>query len=80
MYSYFNQAFSKNKCGFWQGHNTQRNLLVMLEKLRKSLTNSDVSEMLLIDLSKTFGCLRHDLSIAKLTPYGFDQLSLCFYF
>ena len=52
----------------------------MLEKLQKSLDNSDVGEMLLTDLSKTFGCLRHDLSIAKLTPYGFDQLSLCFIF
>ena len=52
----------------------------MLEKLQKSLDNSDVGEMLLTDLSKTFGCLRNDLLIAKLTPYGFDQLSLCFIF
>ena len=52
----------------------------MLEKLQKSLDNSDVGGMLLTDLSKTFGCLRNDLLIAKLTPYGFDQLSLCFIF
>ena len=52
----------------------------MLEKLKKSLDNSEAGEMLLTDLSKTFGCLRNDLLIAKLTPYGFDQLSLCFIF
>ena len=48
----------------------------MVEKLEKSLVNSGVGVMLITDLSKAFDCLRHNLIIAKLTAYGFDQLSL----
>ena len=60
MYSYFNQVLSKHQCGFRQGHSTQHSLLVMVEKLKKSLGNSGIGGMLLTDLSKAFDCLRHD--------------------
>ena len=39
-----------------------------------------MKDKLLTDLLKAFGCLRHDLLIAKLAAYGFDQPSLCFIF
>ena len=80
MYSYFNQILSKHQCGFRQGHSTQHSLLLMVEKLKKCLDNSGVRGMLLTDFSKAFHCLRHDLLIAKLAAYGFDQPSLCFIF
>ena len=44
----------------------------MVEKSNKILDNSGVGGMLLTDLSKAFGCLRHDLLISKSVAYGFD--------
>ena len=76
MYSYFKQILSKHQRGFRQDHNTQHNYPLMVEKLKKGLDNSGVGGMLLTDLSKAFDCLRHDLLIAKLAAYGFDQPSL----
>ena len=63
MYSYFNQVLSKYQCGFRQSHSPQHRLLLMVEKLKKSLDNSGVVGMLLTDLSKVFDCLDHDLLI-----------------
>ena len=80
MYKNFDQIFSTYQCGFRQGYNTHQCLLVMVEKWKDTLDRSGLGGLLLTDLSKTFGCIKHDLLIAKLTTYGFDSHSLNFVF
>ena len=63
-------------CGFRKGYSTEYCLIVMLERFRKALDNNEKFGALLTDLSKAFDCLNHELLIAKLEAYGFDQLSL----
>ena len=63
-------------CGFRKGYSTQYCLMVMLEKFRKALDNKNKFAALLTDLSKAFDCLNHQLLIAKLAAYGYDNSSL----
>ena len=78
MYEYFNKILPKQQCRFHQSFITQHCLLVMTEKWQKYLDKDGVSVALLLDLSKGFDCLLHDLLIAKLAAYRFDYESLTF--
>ena len=50
--------------------------MAIIENFKKSLDRGGECAALLIDLSKAFDCLPHDLIIAKLHAYGFDKISL----
>ena len=43
---------------------------------KKSIDNGGAFGALMTDLSKAFDCLSHELLIAKLEAYGFDEKSL----
>ena len=70
IYEYLNKILPKWHCGALQGYRAQYCLLVMLEKWRQCLDKGGVSGTLLIDLSKAFDSILHDLLIAKLSAYG----------
>ena len=72
------QIFSKYQCGFRKGFSAQHCLIAMIEKWRQSLDFGGQAAAVLTDLSKAFDCIDHELLIAKLNAYGFDNSSLTF--
>ena len=63
-------------CGYRKGYNTQYALTPMIEKWKKHLDNNGIAGDLLMDLSKAFNTLNHELLITKLEAYVFDKDAL----
>lgn len=78
MADFFEKILSKYQCGFRKGLSAQHCLLLMIEKWKKSVDKGYAFGAMLTDLSKAFDCIVHDLLIAKLHAYGFDNSSLNF--
>ena len=76
------QRFSKKflsrlLCGFRKGYSAQCALINLLQKWQMCLDASDeIVGTFLMDLSKTYACVNHDLIIAKLKGYGVGENSL----
>ena len=76
MSKFFDNYLSPYMCGYRKGYSTQHALLVLLEKWRAMLDKKGFAGAILMDLSKAFDTLNHELLIAKLAAYGFDKSSL----
>ena len=72
MEAYF-EIMSPNQCGIRKGFSAQHCLISLIEKWKKSIDNGGAFGALMTDLSKAFDCLSHELLIAKLEAYGFDE-------
>ena len=75
---FFEKILSKYQCGFRKGHSAQHSVAALLEKWKEIVDHGDVFGALLTDLLKAFDCLPHNLLIAKLNAYDFDNKAVRF--
>ena len=73
---FFQDKLSMILSGFRASYSTQHALIRVLELWRRCLDSSGIVGTILMDLSKAYDCLPHDLLIAKLEAYGFNNDSL----
>ena len=59
-----------------KGYNAQYALIAMIEKWKKSLDEGGIFAAIMMDLSKAFDTINHELLIAKLHAYGFEKSAL----
>ena len=63
-------------CGFRKAHSTQHALFKLLQAWKEELDKSGFVGTILMDLSKAYECLPHDLLIAKFEAYDIDKSDL----
>ena len=70
----FKKDYVESLCGFRKAHSTQHALLKLLQSWQEELDKKGMVAIILMDLSKTYDCIPHDLLIAKLNAYGIDSV------
>ena len=73
---YFDDIFYQYLCAFRKVHGCQTTLLRLLEDWRGALDRHEYVAALLMDLSKAFDCLPHDILLSKLLAYALRNESV----
>ena len=63
-------------CGFRKAHSTKHALFKLFQSWQKELDDGGSVGTILMDLSKAYDCIPHELLIAKLKCYGIGNGSL----
>ena len=74
MVNYFLPHFSAYRASYSMHHV----FLCLTEEWKTNLDNNIIEGEVLMDLSKAFHCISHNLLIAKLAVYGFDKKTLLY--
>ena len=70
--------FSPHPSAYRASYSTQHVCLRLIEEWKTNLDYKFVESAVLMDLSKAFDCIPHDLSIVKLAAYGFEEETLLY--
>ena len=73
---YMKEYLSPHLCGYRKGFSMQTALSSLIEKWKQILDSKGHGAAVLMDLSKAFDTINHELLIAKLHAYGFTEKSL----
>ena len=73
---YINYHISPYMCGYRKGFSSQQALMSLIKNWKRVLDKTGFGGAVLMDLSKAFDTIKHDLLIAKLYAYGFSKESL----
>ena len=73
---HFDNIFDNFLCAFRKGHGCQTTLLKLVEDWKLALDSNQYVAAILMDLSKAFDCLPHDILICKLECYGLSKNSI----
>ena len=73
---YIGKFFSAFLCGYIKDFSTQYALLTLTERWKFCLDEQSLASVLLMDFSKAFDRIYHELLIAKLDVYGFSTDAL----
>ena len=75
MSSYVDHFLSTFMRGYRKGFSTQQALLRLIERWKNNLDQNGYCDVILMDLSKAFETINHDLLIAELGPYGLKLIT-----
>ena len=64
--TYMNKYLSPYLCGYMKGFNMQTAISSLIEKWKQIIDNEGYEVAILMDLSKTFDTINHELLIVKL--------------
>ena len=73
---YINSFLTPYLCGYRKGFSTQQALLSLIEKWKIVLHSKGYGGAVLMNLSKAFDTINHDLLLAKQHAYGFSKAPL----
>ena len=70
---FISNCLSPYLCGYSKVYNTPQVLLALIEKWKKNFDDKGYGDAVLMDQSKTFDTLNHNLLIERLSAYGFEN-------